>query len=85
MLTFLCYYGDSVALPNVLSALEALSGSNNELGAFNYWFKSLDFTLSGRGKMGSLVGASEEIRKNQGVESSLNDYAVSPRFAHLFV
>lgn len=27
--------------------------------------------------MGSLVGASEEIRKNAGLESSLNEYAVS--------
>jgi cytokinesis protein len=78
MLTFLTYYSDSIALPSVLGALDALSAANNEMGRFDYWFKSLDFTLSGRGKMGSLVGASEEIRRNQGVDSSLNDYAVSP-------
>lgn len=77
MLTFLTYYSDSVALPSVLGALDALSASNDETGRFDYWFKSLDFTLSGRGKMGSLVGASEEVRRNQGVDSSLNDYAVS--------
>jgi cytokinesis protein len=76
MLTFLCYYSDALALPLVLSALDSLSQANNESGRFDYWFKSLDFTLSGRGKMGSLVGASDEIRKNQGVDSSLNDYAV---------
>jgi cytokinesis protein len=32
--------------------------------------------LQGRGRMGSLVGASEEIRKNAGPDSSLNEYAV---------
>lgn len=77
MLTFLCYYADSIALPSVLGALDALSAANNETGRFDYWFKSLEYTLSGRGKWGSLVGASEEVRKNQGVDSSLNDYAVS--------
>ena len=76
MLTFLCYYGDSIALTQVLGALDALSASNNETGRFDYWFRSLDATLSGRGKMGSLVGASDEVRRNAGVESSLNDYAV---------
>lgn len=29
--------------------------------------------------MGSLVGASEEIRRNAGTDSSLNDYTVSVR------
>jgi len=32
--------------------------------------------LSGRGKMGSLVGASEDV-KRAGAESSLNEYTVS--------
>ena len=50
--------------------------SNNEPGGcFSYWFKSMDIALSGRGKMGSLVGASEEVRRG-GLDSSLNDYAV---------
>ncbi|KAF9519877.1 hypothetical protein BS47DRAFT_1370603 [Hydnum rufescens UP504] len=77
MLTFLCYYGDAIALTQVLAALDALSVSNNETGRFDYWFRTLDATLSGRGKMGSLVGASDEVRRNAGVESSLNDYAQS--------
>jgi cytokinesis protein len=77
MLTFLTYYSDSIALPSVLGALDTLSAANNETGRFDYWFKSMDFTLGGRGKMGSLVGASEEVRRNQGVDSSLNEYAVS--------
>lgn len=61
----------------MVSALEALSTANNESGGcFDYWFKSFDIALAGRGKMGSLVGASEEVRKGGGVDSSLNDYAV---------
>lgn len=76
MLTFLCYYEDGRALSHVLASLDALSLANNEPSRYDYWFKSLDATLSGRGKMGSLVGASDEVRRIGGVESSLNDYAV---------
>lgn len=62
----------------MLGALELLSTVNNEPSTcYAFWFKSLESALAGRGKMGTLVGASEEIRKNGGIESSLNDYAVS--------
>jgi len=42
----------------------------------------MDIALSGRGKMGSLVGASEEVRRG-GMDSSLNDYAVCLRTKNL--
>jgi hypothetical protein len=45
-------------------------------GRYDYWFKALDETLNGRGLLGSLVGASEELKRNQGIDSNLNDYAV---------
>ena len=77
ILTFLCYWKDGAHHELVISALEALSASNNEKGPYEYWFRTLESTLSGRGKMGSLVGASEEVRRNGGLDSSLNDYAVS--------
>lgn len=71
------YWNDGEAHHLVVSALGALSTSNNESGGcFDYWFKSMDIALSGRGKMGSLVGASEEVRRGGGPDSSLNDYAV---------
>ena len=61
----------------VVAALETLSSSNNESGGpYEYWFKSMEQSLSGRGKMGSLVGASEDVKKAGGLESNLNDYAV---------
>ena len=76
LLLFLVYWNDGEGHPLVVAAFEALSAANNEgSGCFEYWFKSLDAALSGRGKMCSLVGASEEVRRG-GVDSSLNDYAV---------
>jgi cytokinesis protein len=77
MLTFLCFYENNAALDHVLSSLDALSAANNMTGRYEYWFKAFEGTLEGRGKMGSLVGASDAVRKMGGVESSLNDYAVS--------
>lgn len=76
LLTFLCYYEFSRALPNVLDALDALSVANGLTGRYTYWFKSLDASLDGRGKMGSLVGASDEVKRSGGIDSNLNEYAV---------
>lgn len=44
--------------------------------AYDYWFKSMEQALSGRGKMGSLVGASEEVKRAGGIDINLNEYAV---------
>lgn len=77
LLSFLTYWNEGQAHPLVINALETLSLSNNEAGGcYEYWFKSMEQSLSGRGKMGSLVGASEEVRRTGGVDSSLNEYAV---------
>ena len=53
----------------------------NVPGYYHYWFRSLESALLGRGKMGSLVGASEEVCNGRGHDSSLQEYAV--RFLHL--
>ena len=61
----------------VVSALEALSAANNEAGnPYGYRFKSLESVLAGRGKMGTLVGASDEVKRHGGIDPSLNDYTV---------
>lgn len=76
LLIFLAYKNNE-AHNSVLVALETLSSSNSEGGgSYSYWFKSMENSLSGRGKMGSLVGASEEVRRTGGIDSSLNEYAV---------
>lgn len=36
----------------------------------------MEHSLSGRGILGSRVGASEEVKKTGGIDSSLNEYAV---------
>lgn len=82
ILIFLCYYNNGIAHESVLKAMDALSAANNETGRYDYWFQSLSATLSGRGKMGSLVGASEDVKKHGGTEAALNEYAVST-YSHL--
>jgi cytokinesis protein len=67
------------AIQLVIQALTNLSTTNlngETDSPYVVWFRSMEASLTGRGKMGSLVGASDEVRKNAGVESSLNDYAV---------
>ena len=79
------YQYDGEYQQNVLSGLENLSTSNNEgSDPFSYWFKSMETSLTGRGKMGSLVGASDEVKRAGGTESSLNDYAVREQPILLF-
>lgn len=90
VLLSMIYISKKDALSLIFPALENLSRSNEEPtekndtndkrsvpGYYNYWFRSLESALLGRGKMGSLVGASEEVRKGGGHDSSLQEYAVS--------
>lgn len=76
VLTFLAYRAPEI-LSLVTGALEAVSITNN-VGTtpYAFWFASFESSISGRGKMGSLVGASEEVRKNAATESNINEYAV---------
>ncbi|KAJ7938156.1 armadillo-type protein [Mycena leptocephala] len=77
LLSFLAYWNDGEAHSLVVAALEALSSANNEGdGCYDYWFKSMELSLSGRGKMGRLVGASEEVKKTGGIDNNLNEYTV---------
>ncbi|KAM6500747.1 Armadillo-type fold [Amanita muscaria] len=80
LLTFIVYFEDGKAVSLVVSALEALSAANcapNEgENCYEYWFKSFEQALTGRGKMGSLVGASEEVRR-AGLDTSLNEYTLA--------
>lgn len=76
VLTFLAYrIPESLNL--VTGALEAVSITNNAGNTpYSYWFASFERSISGRGKMGSMVGASDEVRKNATTESNINEYAV---------
>jgi cytokinesis protein len=66
-LIFFIYERDFQGFPLVIGGLEALSTANDEAGTpYAYWFKSMEQSLSGRGVMGSLVGASDEVRRGGG-------------------
>ena len=79
ILVFCVYWNDGQAHDQVLTALKALSEDNHEAGsAYTYWFKSFEQALVGRGRMGTMVGASEEVRRHVGVDPSMNEYTASP-------
>jgi cytokinesis protein len=50
----------------------------NENGHFDAWMRIVEVTIGGRGKMGSLVAASAEVRcSGIGIDNLLMDYAVA--------
>ncbi len=78
ILVFLVYWNEGQVHESVINALSTLSDDNHERGScYSYWFKSLEQALIGRGKMGTFVGASEEVKRHGGHDPSLNDYTVS--------
>ncbi len=77
-LVFYIYFSHGDALSLVFQGLENLTNENHERGnAYTYWFKSLEHALSGRGKMGTVVGASEEVKRLGQLDGSLSDFTVS--------
>ncbi|EIN07563.1 hypothetical protein PUNSTDRAFT_135089 [Punctularia strigosozonata HHB-11173 SS5] len=60
----------SVDNPNPEATTQGSGGDN----PYDYWFRSFEVTLAGRGKFGSLVGASKDVRM-AGQDSSLDEYA----------
>jgi cytokinesis protein len=77
VLTFLCHWADGQGHKRVIQALDNLKTQNSENGRFDAWMRWIEITIDGRGKMGSLVGASNEIRSGGlGVENMLMEYSV---------
>ncbi|KAJ5099183.1 hypothetical protein N7532_006184 [Penicillium argentinense] len=78
VLTFLCHWADGQGHQKVLQAMDKVKHDHNETGRFDAWMRIVEVTVDGRGKMGSLVGASEEYRSGGiGMENLLMEYAVS--------
>lgn len=73
MLIFLAYQTkENVTGHNyVLRGLDNLMNVRGDHGRFDAWFTILETTLDGRGKMGSLVGASDEIKTLRGREAQM--------------
>lgn len=78
VLTFLCHWGDGEGHVRVIQAMDVVKNQHNENGRFDAWMRLVEVTVDGRGKMGSLVGASEEVRSGGvGMENLLMEYAVA--------
>ncbi|KKA29581.1 hypothetical protein TD95_003455, partial [Thielaviopsis punctulata] len=78
VLTFLCHWGDGDGHVKVIQALDFVKSQQGENGRFDAWMRLVEVSIDGRGKMGSLVGASEEMRSGGvGMESLLMEYAVA--------
>lgn len=79
ILTFLCTWGEnSEGHIKVINALDEVKAQSGENGRFDAWMRLVEVTVDGRGKMGSLVGASEELRTGgTGMENLLMEYALT--------
>ncbi|KAH4992787.1 hypothetical protein HBI76_043430 [Parastagonospora nodorum] len=81
VLTFLCHWGDGQGHEKVLQALDNLKAQYGESSRFDAWLRIVEVTVDGRGKMGSMVGASDEVRSGGiGVENLLMEYAIATLF-----
>lgn len=81
VLTFLCHWAEGEGHLKVLQAMDFVKNQQGENGRFDAWMRIVEVTIDGRGKMGSLVGASEEVRSGGiGMENLLMEYAVASLF-----
>ncbi|KAG6282042.1 hypothetical protein E4U48_005447 [Claviceps purpurea] len=79
ILTFLCTWGQNgEGHVKVIQAMDEVKAQCGENGRFDAWMRLVEVTIDGRGKMGSLVGASDEVRTGGiGMENLLMEYAVT--------
>ena len=81
VLTFLCHWAAGQGHLKVLQAMDFVKSQQGENGRFDAWMRIVEVTVDGRGKMGSLVGASEEVRSGGiGMENLLMEYALATLF-----
>lgn len=87
ILVFFCHFNENeperVGLGLVLNAFDQLElklnstipDMANKVGKFDVWLKQLEQTIDGRGRMGSTVGVSQELRGTE--DGAIMDYCVS--------
>lgn len=80
VLVFLCYYKVPIGQELVLKAMDKLRDARKGYGRFDAWFKGLQRSLDGRGRMGSMVGASDDYKRlglhGSAADNQLAEYAV---------
>ena len=78
ILTFLCYYEESSGHTKVLQALDSVKSMVGGNGRFDAWMRLCEDTIDGRGRMGKLGCASDELRKDGlGMKNLLTEYALA--------
>ncbi|KAK7206356.1 hypothetical protein BZA70DRAFT_236523, partial [Myxozyma melibiosi] len=78
ILTFLAHWARPYGHTQVINAFDQLKAHLNEQGRFDVWLQTVEATLGGRGKWGSLVGASDELRSaGVGSENLLMEYSLA--------
>lgn len=80
ILAFVCHVDLPKGQEIVLKGLDKLSEHLGEYGRFDAWLKLFNGTLDGRGRMGSLVGASDDVKRLAGSgapDSHLAEFALS--------
>ena len=81
VLTFLCHWDRPNGHSMVLASLDQIKNYEGETGRFDAWLRIVEVTIDGRGKLGSLVGASEEVKSGGiGMENLLMEYALATLF-----
>lgn len=80
VLTFLCYCEVPMGHKLVLEGLDQVQEYWKESARFDAWMRILENTIDGRGRFGTMVGMSEELKKTGTLDSHLIEYVVSRHF-----
>ncbi|KAF9925656.1 hypothetical protein FBU30_004607 [Linnemannia zychae] len=77
VLTFLCYCEVPMGHKLVLEGLDEVQEYWKESARFDAWMRILENTIDGRGRFGTMVGMSEELKKTGTLDSHLIEYVLS--------
>ncbi|KAI9500029.1 armadillo-type protein, partial [Coemansia spiralis] len=78
ILTYICYLNVPTGHATVLKGLDKLQKFREMQKRFEPWMRALESAIDGRGRMGSKVGVSEELRQLGGTaDRDLTDYVLS--------
>ncbi|KAJ1902275.1 hypothetical protein LPJ66_000162 [Kickxella alabastrina] len=78
ILTYICYLNVPSGHATVLKGLDKLQKFREMQKRFEPWMRALELAIDGRGRMGSKVGVSEELRQMGGTaDRDLIDYVLS--------
>ncbi|KAF9122342.1 hypothetical protein BGW39_009803 [Mortierella sp. 14UC] len=76
VLTFLCYCEVLMGHKLVLEGLDIVMEYWKENARFDAWMRILENTIDGRGRFGTMVGISEELKKAGTLDGQLIEYVV---------